>query len=339
MRLPTADLNTLSRPVAFRATSLDTVRTVLLRTGIVVATASLLMTAWLLWTFGVARVWSVNVVASAPAFLLLGIASYGLRLLRWHVLAKGLAPRLSARNSARVYIAGFALGLTPARAGEFLKFTLLRQFTGVSELQSAPIFLVERASEAIGCLVVIALGTLISGAAIVHVKASAYLLALWIPALAIAVPFVRTAWRRFGGQRRHGGQGVRHAFFGIATVAQPRALALVTLLAITARGADVLLYWFALGAFGAHVSIGVAGLAYGIAGLAGGLSLLPAGVGAVEATLVTTVMAFGGSLESALAAGLVARTCTTWVWIPPGLWFAMRAIEKSATVAGNPTVG
>src|SRR5205085_1372271 len=74
--------------------------------------------------------------------------SYLCRFLRWHVLVRQVAPRLRLATSLRIYMAGFAMGLTPGRVGELCKFTLLRDATGVSEARSAVIFPIERVTEA-----------------------------------------------------------------------------------------------------------------------------------------------------------------------------------------------
>ena len=96
-----------------------------------------------------------------------------------------------------------------------------------------------------------------------------------------------------------------------------------------ARCCDTLLFWIAAGAVGVPVPLAGAALAFGLAGLAGGLLLMPAGVGAVEGSLVATVAALGGDPAGALAAAVLARCLTLWVWVPPGLWLAFRAASRA----------
>src|SRR5439155_4104476 len=100
------------------------------------------------WQIVQAASWSGAGANWLPPMLALGAGSYLLRFLRWHLLARRLAPRLGLLPSLRIYLAGFAMGLTPGRIGEFCKFALLRDETGVPEARSLPIFPLERATEA-----------------------------------------------------------------------------------------------------------------------------------------------------------------------------------------------
>ncbi|MDE3078306.1 MAG: flippase-like domain-containing protein, partial [Chloroflexota bacterium] len=100
------------------------------------------------WRLAGTASWSAAALRWVPLLLLLGVGSYSLRFLRWHSLVRRVSPDLSVSVSARIYVAGFSLGLTPGRVGELFKFSLLRDVSGVAELRSAPIFLVERATEA-----------------------------------------------------------------------------------------------------------------------------------------------------------------------------------------------
>src|SRR5205823_5865933 len=98
-------------------------------------------------------------------------------------------------------------------------------------------------------------------------------------------------------------------------------------------------FWIAAGAVGVPVPLAGAALAFGLAGLAGGLLLMPAGVGAVEGSLVATVAALGGDPAGALAAAVLARCLTLWVWVPPGLWLAFRASWPMLRAAARRGVG
>jgi putative heme transporter len=115
----------------------------------------------------------------------------------------------------------------------------------------------------------------------------------------------------------------------VRAVAGPRPTALALLCAALARCCDATLLWSATHAAGLHLSLPASALAFGIAGLTGGFSLLPAGVGAVEASLVATISGLGGDPAAALMAALLARCVTLWIWIPVGLWFALRATTAS----------
>lgn len=266
---------------------------------------------------------AASVARWLPWLLALGCGSYMLRFLRWHALVRQLARRLRFGPSLQIYLAGFAMGLTPGRLGEFCKFTLLRQKTRVPEVQSAPIFPLERATEASSFAALATIGAIAGHLAPARLGASTLAAILAIPALALLALVLRFVAKRSRGSSKQ--STLRQLGRGVQSVAGPRPLALALLCAAGARCCDATLFWCACQAAGLHVSLPLSALAFGIAGLTGGFSLLPAGVGAVEASLVATVSGLGGDPTAALVAALLARCVTLWMWVPAGLWFAFRS--------------
>jgi uncharacterized membrane protein YbhN (UPF0104 family) len=272
--------------------------------------------------------WSSGGVSWLPAMAALGVGSYTLRFLRWHLLARRVAPRLWLRPSLRIYMAGFAMGLTPGRVGEFCKFALLRDETGVPEARSAFVFPLERVTEATSFA-----GLAVAGAGLGHLGLGRLGLGVLgaiaaLPALAL----IGLALRRRRGGVAARGAWLRQMTHGIQSLVNPGTLLLALLCALAARCCDALLFWATASAVGVPLPLAGAALAFGLAGLAGGLLLLPAGVGAVEGSLVATAAALGGDPASALVAAVLARCLTLWVWVPLGLWFAFRAATRPALV-------
>jgi len=305
----------------------------LVRTASLLATVFLLASVFAAWRLSADLSWSWRIWRSLPVLCVLGAGSYLFRFARWHVLVTRIADRLPLLVSLRIYLAGFALGLTPARLGEFLKFALLRDATGIAEMRSAPIFPIERATEAASFLFLVVLGGSLGHFSIGHVNRGAIIATLLLPLLVAIVPVWRFLQQRLQArgsvvQRR----SVHDLMHGVMAVAGLRPLTLALLFAITARCCDALLFQAATSALGLSIPLAGSALAYGLAGLVGGLSLLPAGAGAVEASLVTTTVALGGSAEAALGAALLCRLLNMWAWVPPGLYIAIRGVAASTRV-------
>ena len=256
----------------------------------------------------------------------LGTASYFLRFARWHVLTRRLAPNLGLAPSLRIYAAGFAMGLTPGRVGEFCKFPLLREETGVPEALAAPIFPLERLTEAASFTALAVVGGLFSHVALGRLGPGAIAAVVAVPALAVVGVLLRFSRRR--RETSTSRSWLRMLLDGAATAAEARALATAMACALLARVCDTGLFWCAAAAAGLTLPLAGAALAWGLAGLAGGLLLLPGGVGAAEGSLVATATVFGADPGVALAAALLARSLSLWAWIPAGLYFAVRAAAR-----------
>ena len=76
---------------------------------------------------------------------LLAAVNYALRFLRWQFyLRKVGVTNVSARDSLQVFLAGFALTVTPGKLGEAVKAVLLRASHGIPMSKTAPIVIAER---------------------------------------------------------------------------------------------------------------------------------------------------------------------------------------------------
>jgi glycosyltransferase 2 family protein len=307
----------------------------LVRTAAIIAAVSLAIGVALTWRLG-NGVWTAALVTVLPILFLLGTGSQGCRFLRWHVLAKRRVPALRITDSLRIYLAGFALELTPGRVGAFLKFSLLRRATGVPESETVAIVAVEATAEIVSFLFVAVGGAVAGGYAPPRLGAGVVFALVVLVGLGLLGP----GRRRLGQWRVLTWAAARWPLLrsftdGLLSVGSPRPLLLALGWALAARACEVVL--FAVAARHVGLSLPPAGMAaaWGASGLAGGLSLLPGGVGAAEGAIVATVAGLGGSASLALLAALVSRTMTLWIWIPPGLCCAL-ASARSIVPKGEP---
>ena len=268
----------------------------------------------------------------APAAALAAV-SFLLRLLRWHLLATRVAPGLRLGSSFLVGTIGFGLIMTPARAGEALKLLLLRQRAAVPVATSAPVYLVEKASEAAALASLALVASLFLpwtegiqpseklAAGFGLLLALVLAVAFWRP-LAAVVPRLPLASRML---RRPGlAELWEHLLLGGEQVLSWRVLGGSLSLSLLARLADGLaIYWLAE-QFGVQLTLAAAWFLIGSTGFLGGVSMLPGGVGLVEASLAGLLLAFGASPAAATALALMARLLIFWVWVALGLLLALR---------------
>ncbi|MBI4493528.1 MAG: flippase-like domain-containing protein [Chloroflexi bacterium] len=282
--------------------------------------------------------------------LLCAAGSYVLRLARWHLLAARLAPHLDLKSGAIFGGIGFALTVTPGRAGEALKLYLLHRRCGVPLAASAPILLVEKATEGLGFLALAALGVALlsqplaelgaapgwlsaaqgGGQALGGGQAPALLgplgLGLGLGLLVLA----RASLGRWAGRALRAVAApwarlvhLRDLAYGSGRLLAPRPVAEALVVSVGARLCDAAaLYWVAR-AFGLDLPPTEAMAVLGSAGLVGGLSLLPGGVGAVEVTMVGLLAALGHDLTGILGLVLVTRVLIFWQWVALGLGLAV----------------
>jgi uncharacterized protein (TIRG00374 family) len=267
-----------------------------------------------------------------PIALLLTLVNASLRFLKWQYYVHRIGARPALLDSVLIFVAGFALSVTPGKTGEFLKAYLLARRCGAPAWKAAPITLAERATDGFAVLVLAGAGLTIvtgspwwvAGSLVVTVAgcAALALLASWAsPGKEWRVPGVMgqraAAWVERLAQRPAVARllaRLRLSGEGASAILDARSLLLAVALGTVSWGAESIALWNALVAFGLPATVPLLGSALAAlnAGtLVGAFSLLPGGAGAAEAT-IAAVLVQHVDREVAAAATLLIRLCTVW---------------------------
>ena len=111
------------------------------------AVAYLLFTFWGGWE-EVTSAFSKFGVHGISVVLLISSMNYLFRYIRWHALFRLLGHRIPTLRGLSIYLSGFALTITPSKAGEAIRNIFLVD-EGVSHRQSLGVMLAERFADLI----------------------------------------------------------------------------------------------------------------------------------------------------------------------------------------------
>jgi glycosyltransferase 2 family protein len=95
-----------------------------------------------------------------PIILFFVIISWIPLYLRWRLLCKNLGIKISLRDDFLVYVAGFALSITPAKVGELLRTQILREKSGIQRTQTTPLIFIEKFYDLLGAVIASSIGIL-----------------------------------------------------------------------------------------------------------------------------------------------------------------------------------
>jgi len=276
----------------------------------------------------------------APAALACTLFNYTLRFVKWHFYLRQIgAADITLRESARLFVGGFPLAVTPGKVGEVFKAVWLQQKAGIPVPRGVAVVVAERISDGLAVLVLSTLGVvaypryatafaaalgLLAGLVIVSQIRP---LALWLLQAADRIPLVR----RFAG-------GLRELYEGSYALFRPR----VTLVAVSlgtlswlGEGIGFYLILIGLGVSGGWETAGDAVFILSFATVIGALSTLPGGLGAAEGTIagmLALVMSLPASV--AVAATLLIRFATLWFGVSLGLLVWARSPDLLGQVSG-----
>ncbi len=269
-----------------------------------------LMVTFEWWTFAGALA-----LAFTNYVIRFGKWEYYLRRLEIGVNAPGEPYKgLPTGESFAIFLSGFALSITPGKAGEVFKSALLASARGTPIAKSAPIVVADRLTDLLSLIVLVAIGS------------AAFPGYAWIAAIAggmvagvmFFVVFEAVTLRMIaaiGGFKFGAGLApkLEEAYRSLKLMTSPGALIAMTSLSVLAWGLECAALALILKGLGAPVRIEVAFFSYSTATIAGAVAMLPGGLGGTEVTMRQMLTAIGQITPAAAgAATLLVRLATLW---------------------------
>lgn len=264
-------------------------------------------------------------VSALPGLLwaqvvVLSLVSYLLRFSRWHHFIVALGHKVPILRNLEIYLAAFALTLTPGKAGETIRSVYLHPY-GVSYPHSIGAFVSER------LLDLVAVGALASLAVSMFPEQRLWMFAA-IACIVIVTLLLRSRLLSLIGRRAAGSSVAGHAANLVATVRfllSGRRVAVVAPLSLMAWMAQGVSLYLIVHALGYELTASTVIAIYCLSILAGAASFIPGGLGAAEAAIVLLLSAAGVGQTDAITASLVSRSLTLWLAVGIGVVAMIRA--------------
>ncbi|MGV6812036.1 MAG: lysylphosphatidylglycerol synthase transmembrane domain-containing protein [Brevirhabdus sp.] len=266
--------------------------------------------------------------------LALSLVNYILRAGRWHLFSRALGVPTTPAQSLRHFLGGFAMTVTPGRVGELVRMRWLKRETGWAIERTAPLALVDRATDlaAMGMMLAVAVSFSTLG-----VKAAAPVAALAIAAAYVAThprlvsALVTLLWRTLGLWPRMFAR-IRGAARSLDLFTGPGTLLPALALGFVGWIAEGYALYLLLGWMGADIGLWTAIGIFVFAMLAGGLTGAPGGLGGAEAAMIALLSMQGVALEVSVPATAIIRVTTLWFAIAIG--FVVFPIAERASRRG-----
>lgn len=256
--------------------------------------------------------------------LALSSSNFGLRFLRWQYYLRCVSVSVPWQRSARVFVAGFVMSVTPGKLGEVFKSMLLFESDGVPLAKTAPIVLAERITDLVALVTLAAIGSLaFPSATAAAVAGGATVLALLalIGVRPIGDHALRLAAKLPGLGRVV--PAARIALDSLRTMLRPGSLLTTSALAVVSWGLECgALYALVQGFPGLTIAPLAAIFAYAAPTILGALAMLPGGVGLTEVGMTGALLEVGGSAITRSSAGAITiliRLATLWWAVLLGL--------------------
>jgi uncharacterized membrane protein YbhN (UPF0104 family) len=245
--------------------------------------------------------------------LALAFLNYVVRFLRWQIYLSALGVRVGSRDSWRVFLSGFIMGMTPGRAGEVIKSVLLREVAGAPVRVTAPVVVVERLSDFLGMVLLASGGSL-------GLERGRFVLAGMLGVCAAVVALL--GWRGLGVRvadfldrirfLRRWTALVRELLQSAQQLVRIPLLLGTTGLSVVAWFMECVAFWLVFQGLSSPIGLGRATFTYAFSTLLGAVSMIPGGLGLTEGSLTGLAVLEGVAREIAVAAAVIVRLATFW---------------------------
>jgi glycosyltransferase 2 family protein len=268
------------------------------------------------------------------------MSNFLVRGLRWEYYLRRLGLRLAVQESVLVFLAGFAMSITPAKSGEVLKSLMLRASSDMPLARTASIVVAERTTDVAGLVLLAGLGlsSVVGRVWILGVSIAAVLVLALVAgsrrAGRVAIDFL-TQFRRTRRLR----QKLLEAHSSLLTLVTAVPFLIGTVLSVIAWSTHGVALWVIAKSFpGCSLTLTGSMLAYSSPLLAGTLAMIPGGLGLTEASMIGVLARMGGpgiTLAVASTISIVVRILTFWLAIAIG-FLALALWELRRRVARGP---
>ena len=274
-----------------------------------------------------------------PLVLLLTLFNYLLRFFKWHFYLGQVGVKdYPLLKSARLFLAGFPLAVTPGKVGEALKGVWLEKETGLPVSKGISVVLAERISDGLGVLILSTLGVIayprywpafaivLGGLIVLIVIIQIRPAALWLLELASKLPLLK----KISG-------GLQEFYEGSYALFKPKSLLVaVGLGTVSWLGEGIGMYYVLRGLDvpGGWETLSIAIFVLAFSTVVGAVSALPGGLGAAEASIAGMLgLLLGLTRDTAAAATLLIRFATLWFAVALGLmvWGFSRKLYFGST--------
>lgn len=269
--------------------------------------------------------------------LALTLVNYGLRYLKWHYLLGQLGIHIPHRHDGPIFLAGLAMVISPAKAGEVVKPWLVRTISGAPMSRTIPALVAERGTDGIAVVSLAAIGVSTYAA-----EASGV---IWVTLgciaaglIAIAVePVARALLGLVAALPVVGRIAPRldEAYTATRTVLAPIPLVVTVALSMVAWFAECVGAWLIFQGLGAEATLDQSTFLYAFSTVFGAPS--PGGLGMADVALAEGALQLieGISEGQALAASLLVRLATLWFGVVLGAIALLRMEHVIADATKN----
>ncbi|HZW39662.1 MAG TPA: lysylphosphatidylglycerol synthase transmembrane domain-containing protein [Ignavibacteriaceae bacterium] len=254
-----------------------------------------------------------------PLLLLLSMANYFFRFLKWDYYLTLLKIKVKKIDSFSIFMSGLIMSVTPGKMGELLKAYLVKQITNVPVSKTAPIIFAERITDFVSLILLALFGAYMFdyGRMIVLGVAIFFLLILIILSSKKIALSILASLEKINFLKKYL-INIQNAYESSYIMMRPLPLFYMVLVSLVSWFFECYGFYLILQSFRIDVTLFWSAFAYAFATIVGAISMLPGGLGVTEGSLTVLLMKHA-SKNDAFASVFIVRVVTLWFAVLVGI--------------------
>jgi glycosyltransferase 2 family protein len=255
-----------------------------------------------------------------PLLLLLSLANYYFRFLKWDYYLSVLKVDVKKIDSFSIFMSGLIMSVTPGKMGELLKSYLVKEVTKTPVSKTIPIIFAERITDFISLIIITLIGAYVFNFGreiVIGVGIFFILLLIIISNKRIALPLIKQL-EKSKFLKKHL-LSIHNAYESSYQMLKPLPLINMTLLSLVAWSFECLGYHIILINLGIKISYLWASFSYGFSTIVGAITMLPGGLGVTEGSLTFMLIRNNFPKDLAVASTFLVRIVTLWFSVLVGI--------------------
>jgi uncharacterized protein (TIRG00374 family) len=262
--------------------------------------------------------------------LLLSLANYFIRFLKWQLYLKSLFIKINRKESLAIFFSGLAFAITPAKMGEVYKSYLLKVKFNIPISKTAPIVIIDRLTDFISFIFLGGLGVFIFRYCVLFFISLSIFLALLLFILSskkFSFLFLNklSKFRFFRNFLPY----LENVWNSTIIMTDPKIILISIFLGLFAWSAECLAFWVVLQGINiTNISVFSAFFIYAFSMILGAISMIPGGLGIQESSMAGLLILMSLNKTQSTAATLIVRAGTLWFAVLVGI-FALIITQRS----------
>jgi len=271
-----------------------------------------------------------------PGIILIVPMNYLSRYIKYSYYLNVIGVKAKLSDKVLILLSSFAMTITPAKLGEFIKCYMIKQKYNIPISTTAPLVVAERLTDGLGMIVLsfMGLATINYGVTLLIIVLSIIVFGIILVQNNSICLVIIEYFERFKFIRKHLDK-IKNCYNSAYIVLKIKPLLFSIFIGMASWSCEGVVIYLTMTALGAEISLLQAIFVVSFSAVVGAISMLPGGLFAADGTMLGILVLMGFSNTVSGVATLISRFSTLWLGVIIGIISLLIAEKRGLLIKNN----